>query len=151
MAPSPYGASLADPQAQIRPMDQKHILVVDDDPHILALIRTILTQGNYRVTTAGDGQTALDSLRGTRVDAVITDALMPGLDGPALTEKIKSDPNLKDLPVIMITASSQPGMVRKSFSSGCMLFLPKPFTGASLISILQLALGQEGGPKGEPG
>ena len=82
---------------------------------------------------------------------MITDALMPGLDGPALTEKIKADPNLKDLPVIMITASSQPGMVQKSFSSGCILFLPKPFTAASLISILQLALRQESRLKGEPG
>ncbi len=132
-------------------MDPKHVLVVDDDPHILALIRTVLTQENYRVTTAGDGRQALDSLRGSPFDAVITDALMPGLDGPTLTEKIKADPNLKDLPVIMITASSQPGMVRKSFSSGCILFLPKPFTGASLISILQLALRQESGPKGEYG
>ena len=121
-------------------MDHKHILVVDDDPHILALIRTILTQRNYRVTTAGDGQQALDRLRESHFDAMITDALMPGLDGPALTEKIKADPDLKELPVIMITASSQPGMVQKSFSSGCILFLPKPFTGASLISILQLAL-----------
>lgn len=121
-------------------MDHKHILVVDDDPHILALIQTILTQGNYRVTTAGDGHQALDRLRGSHFDAMITDALMPGLDGPTLTEKIKADPNLKDLPVIMITASSQPGMVQKSFASGCILFLPKPFTGASLISILQMAL-----------
>ena len=132
-------------------MDPKHVLVVDDDPHILALIRTVLTQENYRVTTAGDGRQAMDSLRESPFDAVITDALMPGLDGPTLTEKIKADPNLKDLPVIMITASSQPGMVQKSFSSGCILFLPKPFTGASLISILQLALRQESGPKGEPG
>ena len=121
-------------------MDHKHILVVDDDPHILALIRTILIQGNYRVTTAGDGQQALDSLRRSHFDAIITDAIMPGLDGPTLTEKIKADPDLKDLPVVMITASSQPDMVQKSFSSGCILFLPKPFTGASLISILQLAL-----------
>ena len=121
-------------------MDHKHILVVDDDPHILALIRTILTQRNYRVTTAGDGRQALDRLRESHCDAMITDALMPGLDGPTLTEKIKADPDLKELPVIMITASSQPGMVQKSFSSGCILFLPKPFTGASLISILQLAL-----------
>ena len=127
------------------------ILVVDDDPHILALIRAILIQGNFRVTTAGDGQQALDGLRGSHFDAVITDALMPGLDGPALTEKIKADPELKDLPVIMITASSQPGMVQKSFSSGCILFLPKPFTGASLISILRLALRWKSGPKGEPG
>lgn len=121
-------------------MDRQHVLVVDDDPHILALIRTILIQGNYRVTTAGDGQQALDSLRRSHFDAIITDALMPGLDGPTLTGKIKADPDLKDLPVIMITASSQPDMVQKSFSSGCILFLPKPFTAASLISILQLAL-----------
>ncbi len=121
-------------------MDPKHVLIVDDDPHILALIRTVLTQGNYRVTTAGDGQQALESLRGSHFDAVITDALMPGLDGPSLTEIIKADPDLKDLPVIMITGSSRPDMVRKSFSSGCILFLPKPFTGASLISILELAL-----------
>lgn len=121
-------------------MDRKHVLVVDDDPHILALIRTILMQGNYRVTTAGDGQQALDSLRRSHFDAIITDALMPGLDGPTLTGKIKADPDLKDLPVIMITASSRPDMVQKSFSSGCILFLPKPFTAASLISILQLAL-----------
>lgn len=124
-------------------MDPKHILVVDDDPNILALIRTILTQRNYRVTTAGNGQQALDRLGRSNFDAMITDALMPGLDGPTLTEKIKADPNLKDLPVIMITASSEPGMVQKSFSSGCILFLPKPFTGASLISILQLALSWE--------
>ena len=121
-------------------MDPKHILVVDDDPNILALIRTILSQQHYRVTTAGDGRQALDSLARSNFDAMITDALMPGLDGPALTEKIKADPDLKDLPVIMITASSEPGMVQKSFYSGCILFLPKPFTGASLISILQLAL-----------
>ena len=122
-------------------MDPKHILVVDDDPNILALIRTILSQQHYRVTTAGDGRQALERLARSNFDAMITDALMPGLDGPALTEKIKADPDLKDLPVIMITASSEPGMVQKSFSSGCILFLPKPFTGASLISILQLALG----------
>ena len=132
-------------------MDHKHILVVDDDPHILALIRTILAQRNYRVTTAGDGQQALHCLRGPHFDAMITDALMPGMDGTTLTEKIKADPNLKDLPVIMITASSQPGMVQKSFSSGCILFLPKPFTAASLISVLQLALRQESRLKGEPG
>ncbi len=122
------------------PLDKKHILVVDDDPNILALIRTILTQKNYRVATAGDGQQALETLSRSNFDAMITDALMPGLDGPTLTEKIKSDPKLKDLPVIMITASKEPGMVKRSFSSGCILFLPKPFTGASLISILQLAL-----------
>ncbi len=136
----PLAAPRPHPPISNPPMDPKHILVVDDDPHILALVRTILTQKNYRVTTAGDGQQALDRLRRSSFDAIITDALMPGLDGPKLTETIKADPNMKDLPVITITASSEPGMLQKSFSSGCILFLPKPFTGVSLLSILQLAL-----------
>ena len=120
-------------------MTQKHILVVDDDPNILALVKTILVQKDYRVTTAGDGQLALEALRKAKFDAIITDALMPTLDGHALTERIKGDPDLKELPVIMITASKEPNLVKKSFSSGCILFLPKPFTAASLLSLLQLA------------
>ncbi len=128
-------------------MDHQHILVVDDDPNILALVKTILIQKDYRVTTASDGQRAVEALSRGKFDAIITDAVMPGLDGPALTERIKNDPSLKELPVIMVTASNEPDMVRRSFSSGCLLFLPKPFTAASLLSLLQLALKNSQDPK----
>ena len=121
-------------------MASKRILVVDDDENILALIRTILTQKDYQVTTALNGELAASLLMQERFDAIITDAVMPLMDGNALAKKVKNDPKLKDIPIIMITASKETDMIKKSFSSGCVLFLPKPFTASSLLSLLQLVL-----------
>jgi CheY-like chemotaxis protein len=121
-------------------MADKHILVVDDDPNILALIRTILSQKNYRVSTALNGEIAVSLLKQDKFHAIITDAVMPLMDGNALAQTVKSDPQLKDLPIIMITASKEADLIKKSFSSGCVLFLPKPFTASSLLSLVQLVV-----------
>ena len=121
-------------------MADKHILVVDDDPNILALIKTILSQKNYRVSTALNGEIAVSLLKQDKFHAIITDAVMPLMDGNALAQTVKSDPQLKDLPIIMITASKEADLVKKSFSSGCVLFLPKPFTASSLLSLVQLVV-----------
>jgi CheY-like chemotaxis protein len=121
-------------------MADKHILVVDDDPNILALIKTILSQKNYRVSTASNGEIAVSLLKQDKFHAIITDAVMPLMDGNALAQTVKSDPQLKDLPIIMITASKEANLIKKSFSSGCVLFLPKPFTASSLLSLVQLVV-----------
>jgi CheY-like chemotaxis protein len=121
-------------------MPSKHILVVDDDENILALIKTILTQKNYTVSTALNGEKAVALLGKERFDAIITDAVMPLMDGNALAKRVKDNPELKDIPIIMITASKEAEMVKKSFASGCVLFLPKPFTASSLLSLIQLVL-----------
>jgi CheY-like chemotaxis protein len=121
-------------------MSSRHILIVDDDQNILALIRTILTQKNYTVSTALNGEEAISLLKRERFDAIITDAMMPLMDGNALARNVKDDPRLKDIPIIMITASKEADMVKKSFTSGCVLFLPKPFTASSLLSLIQLVI-----------
>ncbi len=121
-------------------MAQKHILVVDDDQNILTLIKTILSQRDYRVSTALNGELAVSLLKEERFDAIITDAVMPLMDGNTLAQTVKSDPKLKDLPIIMVTASREVDLIRKSFSAGCILFLPKPFTASSLLSLLQLVV-----------
>jgi len=121
-------------------MSSRHILVVDDDQNILALIRTILSQKNYTVSTALNGEEAISLLKREQFDAIITDAMMPLMDGNALARKVKDDPTLKDIPIIMITASKEADMVKKSFTSGCVLFLPKPFTASSLLSLIQLVI-----------
>ena len=121
-------------------MPQKHILVVDDDQNILALIKTILSQKDFRVSTALNGEIAVSLLQKEKFDAIITDAMMPQMDGSALAQTVKNDPKYKNLPIIMMTASKEPNMVKKSFSAGCVLFLPKPFTAASLLSLIQLVL-----------
>jgi len=121
-------------------MSSRHILVVDDDENILALVKTILSQKNYTVATALDGEEAISLLKRERFDAIITDAVMPLMDGNALARKVKDEPTLKDIPIIMITASKEADLIKKSFTSGCVLFLPKPFTASSLLSLLQLVV-----------
>jgi len=121
-------------------MSSRHILVVDDDENILSLIKTILTQKDYTVTTALGGEQALSLLKREQFDAIITDAVMPLMDGNALARTVKEDPSLKDIPIIMITASKEADMIKKSFTSGCVLFLPKPFTASSLLSLIQLVI-----------
>ncbi len=121
-------------------MDARHILVVDDDPNILTLIRTILSQKDYQVTTALSGEEAMALLKTERFNAIITDAMMPHMDGNMLAQTVKNDPQLKDLPIIMVTASKEVDIVKRSFASGCVLFLPKPFTASSLLSLIQLVV-----------
>jgi len=121
-------------------MAQKHILVVDDDQNILTLVKTILTQKDYKVSTALNGALAVALLKQEKFDAIITDALMPQMDGNTLAQTVKSDPSFKDIPIIMVTASKEVDIIKKSFTAGCVLFLPKPFTAASLVSLLQLVL-----------
>ena len=97
-------------------MPQKHILVVDDDQNILTLIKTILSQKDFRVSTALNGEVAVSLLQKDKFDAIITDAMMPQMDGNALAQSVKTDPKMKDLPMIMVTASKEGDLVKKSFS-----------------------------------
>jgi CheY-like chemotaxis protein len=124
-------------------MAQEHILVVDDDQNIQVLVKTILSQKDYKVTTASNGEEALEILKRERFQAIIVDAMMPVMDGNTLARKVKENPSTKDLPIIMITASKEVDMVKKSFSAGCVLFLPKPFTASSLLSLIQLILNKK--------
>ncbi len=124
-------------------MAHEHILVVDDDQNIQVLVKTILSQKDYKVTTASNGEEALEILKRERFQAIIIDAMMPVMDGNVLARKVKENPSTKDVPIIMITASKEVDMVKKSFSAGCVLFLPKPFTASSLLSLIQLILNKK--------
>jgi CheY-like chemotaxis protein len=124
-------------------MAQEHILVVDDDQNIQVLVKTILSQKDYKVSTASNGEEALEILKRERFQAIIIDAMMPVMDGNTLARKVKENPSTKDVPIIMITASKEVDMVKKSFSAGCVLFLPKPFTASSLLSLIQLILNKK--------
>ncbi|MCB0183779.1 MAG: response regulator, partial [Caldilineaceae bacterium] len=80
------------------------ILVVDDDPQIVRLVRSYLEQAGFRVVTAEDGEVALHIIRTSRPDLVILDLMLPGRDGLSLTQLIRSDPALAPLPILMLTA-----------------------------------------------
>ncbi|WP_284646523.1 response regulator transcription factor [Paenibacillus silviterrae] len=112
------------------------ILVVDDDLNILELVRLHLTSWRYQVKTADSGERALQLLDET-IDLAIVDVMMPGLDGIALTEKLKKE---WDLPVLMLTAKGELEDKREAFTVGVDDYVTKPFEPEELLFRVQAIL-----------
>jgi CheY-like chemotaxis protein len=84
------------------------ILVVDDDEDIREVAQMSLeVVGGWRVTTAADGQQALDQARRDQPDAIVMDVMMPGMDGPTAAVALRADPATTGIPVVLLTASVQ--------------------------------------------
>ncbi len=82
-----------------------HLLIVEDDPDILNLLKTTLSFHGYRVTTARNGQEGLDAVQNERPTIIIADILMPKLDGFGLVNRLRIDPKTRDIPVMLVTAT----------------------------------------------
>ena len=101
----------------------KTILVVDDEADIVNVLRIILSQDGVKVLSAYDGLEALDIARRERPDLVISDVMMPGMDGLELCRAIRSDPELADTRVVLMSAVHKLGLIDSSEDA----FIPKPF------------------------
>ncbi|MBC7593512.1 MAG: response regulator transcription factor [Kineosporiaceae bacterium] len=118
-------------------MKPTHILVADDDPDLRRLVERILTRAGYPVTTAEDGQQALDHFFRTLPGLVILDITMPRLDGWTTLERIREASNV---PIIMLTALAAPTEKVRALRGGADDYLTKPFNGPELIARIQAAL-----------
>jgi CheY-like chemotaxis protein len=85
---------------------QGRLLVVDDDPQVVDLVRQILEDEPYEVVAAADGQEALEAIVHKRPDAMLLDLLMPGIDGFTVIEQLQQDPQTRSIPVIVLTAKT---------------------------------------------
>jgi CheY-like chemotaxis protein len=119
------------------------ILAVEDNPvNRKVLVRTLTTQG-YEVTPATNGREALEILRGGNpraFDVVLLDIMMPELNGYETLEAIKSDPALRDLPVLMISAIDELNSVIECIKMGATDYLPKPFNADLLRARIEASL-----------
>jgi CheY-like chemotaxis protein len=93
---------------RISPMDRRttRVLLVDDDPDVVDLIQQLLHDGPYEIETAADGQEALEALSRQRPDLIMLDLLMPRLDGFAVVEHLREDDELREIPIIVLTAKT---------------------------------------------
>jgi len=108
-----------------------HILVVEDDKKLRRLMETVLRQNGYRVTCAADGMDALKLLESVYVDLIISDIMMPNLDGYSLTKELR-DANY-EVPILMVTAKETFEDKRKGFSAGADDFMVKPINMDEMI------------------
>ena len=102
-----------------------HILVVDDSPDNLFLVQTILEEEGYEISLAEDGRVALDLIEQSPPDLVLLDVMMPEMDGFEVTKRIRENPKLPFMPILLITAFDQPSVV-KGLDSGADDFIRKP-------------------------
>ncbi|SMC09267.1 chemotaxis response regulator CheY [Nitratiruptor tergarcus] len=105
------------------------ILVVDDAPMIRRILKNLLKEmGFSNIDEAEDGMVALQKLRSQKYDFVITDWNMPNLTGIELVQEIRKDPNLKSLPIMMVTAEAKKENIILALKSGVNNYIVKPFT-----------------------
>ncbi len=107
-------------------MSQKRILIVDDDANLLEVLQLRFAKTNFEVTVASDGRSALDILRECEpLDLVLTDFMMPELNGIELTRAIKANPKLFDTPVVVMSNNADPEFRRRAIELGARAYFLK--------------------------
>jgi CheY-like chemotaxis protein len=119
------------------------VLVADDDPAILRLVKTILEKEGFTVISARDGKEAYRALQDdSNFTAAVFDVVMPHIPGPELVRYMKTEKRFMNIPVMMMTAEQDPKLSRDSFAAGAVVFLPKPFTTSQLQTMLRMLVGK---------
>src|ERR671939_52733 len=121
--------------------DKSGVLVVDDEPQITRVLRTVLTSQGYQVRTAGEGESALSSFNEWRPELVITDLYMPHMDGVELCRRIRS---VSNVPIIVLSVKGEERSKVEALDSGADDYVTKPFGIEELMARVRAALRRGG-------
>ena len=117
------------------------ILIADDDPIICLDLKEMLEEFGYEVLgQAKDGLELIEKAKKLLPQLIVTDIEMPNMDGLSAVKVLNNSPELKNIPVVMLTAHSQPDMIEKAVNLGVFAYLVKPFTQADISPTIQIAL-----------
>jgi len=116
------------------------VLVVDDDPMVTRLVRINLELDNFEVEEAWDGRTAMKMMRENPPDLLVLDIMMPQIDGWEILKLMREDEDLKDLPVVVLTAKVQDEDMARGWSMGADGYIVKPFNPVNLADALRKVL-----------
>jgi PAS domain S-box-containing protein len=109
------------------------VLIADDNPDLRQYLARLLAP-HWQVETVGDGIEALEAIRARRPDLLVTDVMMPRLDGFGLLHELRSDPETQELPVVMLSARAGEESSIEGLAAGADDYLPKPFSGRELLA-----------------
>ncbi|HWV98653.1 MAG TPA: response regulator [Candidatus Acidoferrum sp.] len=119
---------------------RKKILVVEDDADLVELLRFNFKKAGFAVGTAFDGIEALKKARSLLPDLILLDLMLPELDGLAVCEVLRRDPNIASIPVIMLTAMSSQLARLTGLEAGANDYITKPFNFKDLLARVEAAL-----------
>lgn len=123
--------------------NNEKILIVEDSPTQAAQLAKILTDNGYKVVHASNGQQALDLLKNTKPEVIISDVIMPEMDGYELCTSVKQDSQLREIPFVILTSLSDPADVLRGLECGADHFITKPYKENYLISRLSYLLANQ--------
>jgi DNA-binding response OmpR family regulator len=118
------------------------VLVADDDPDILDLVRYRLERSGYEVAVARDGLEAVQLAGELSPSLAVLDVMMPSLNGFEVTRRLREDPATREIPVILLTARAQEADVQEGFDAGADDYIRKPFSPRELSARVQAVLGR---------
>ncbi|MEZ5069502.1 MAG: response regulator [Bacteroidales bacterium] len=108
-------------------MQDIHILVVDDNQENLRVVSNYLREKGYQIALSFNGEGALKLLEENKIDLILLDIMMPGMDGYEVCKRLKADPRFKAIPVIFLTAKTDTDDIVKGFRVGGVDYITKPF------------------------
>ena len=122
--------------------EHKRLLLIDDDPNLILLVKDYLEFRGYEVITAEHGQQALDVLQKDTPDMIICDVMMPQMDGYSLVEHVRKDPRTSWIPVLFLSAKGQSQDRVKGLNTGADVYMVKPFEPEELVAQVESSLKQ---------
>ncbi|HNP73602.1 MAG TPA: response regulator transcription factor [Kouleothrix sp.] len=128
-------------------MATRTILIVDDEPGIVAIARDYLDRAGFRVVTAGDGPSALRLARAERPSMLVLDLMLPGMDGLDVARALRGDPATRTLPIIMLTARVDEADRLIGLELGADDYITKPFSPRELVARVRAVLRRSEGER----
>jgi CheY-like chemotaxis protein len=119
----------------------KTILLADDAPHLLVMLRHHLANSTYTIETAASGEEALAAAQAHRIDLMLIDVDLPGIDGIETVRRLKQLPEYAGLPVIVLTGESRNRTRERAEEAGASAFFHKPYSPKLLLERVALLLG----------
>jgi DNA-binding response OmpR family regulator len=126
-------------------MAGERVLVIDDSPTITKVVQLVLTKAGYDVHTAPDGEAGLAAIRAQRPDVILLDFVMPKMNGYQFCRELNSDPNLRDIPVVLMSAKGDQVGERFVKVMGIVDYITKPFSPEAITAVVQHTVGKYGG------
>ncbi len=122
--------------------DNKKLLLIDDDPNLILLVKDYLEFRGYNVVTAENGREALEVLDQNIPDMIICDVMMPEMDGYSLVKHIRQEPHTNTIPVLFLSAKGQSQDRVKGLNEGADVYMVKPFEPEELVAQVESSLNQ---------
>ncbi|MCV2873243.1 response regulator [Defluviimonas sp. WL0050] len=115
----------------------RHVLLIEDEPHIAEAIRFLLARDGWAVTSHSDGTDAVEVIRRAAPDVLILDLMLPGRSGHEILSDLRGDPDLATLPVLVLSARGHADTRAKVEQAGASRFIAKPFANDEIVATLR--------------